>query len=270
MATLTAPAPLAAATRRAGLGGALRSEWTKIRSVRSTIWTLLALAVLSIGISGLSAWGRATHDTVAELQHADLIKQALGGTMLGQLIILVLGAMVITSEYATGMIHTSLTVQPRRMNVFLAKMLVFTGVALVFGLVISFIEFFVAGSIFSSHGVSLTLSQPGALRAVVGAGLYIAACGLLSFGIGALLRHTAAAITTGFGLLFVITVLSNFLPQSWQNDINPYLPMNAGGSVWATHIESGYLSSWVGFGVFMIYVAVAVIGGAAVFVRKDA
>jgi hypothetical protein len=168
------------------------------------------------------------------------------------------------------MIHTSLTVQPRRINVFLAKLLVFAGVALVVGEVISFISFGVAGSIFGSHGVTVSLSQPGALRAVVGAGLYLAGCGLLAFGLGALLRHTAAAITTGFGLLFVVTVLSNFLPTSWQNDINPYLPMNAGASVWYTHIDSGYLSSWVGFGVFMIYVVAAVLGGAVVFLTRDA
>src|SRR5262245_64161673 len=137
---------------RAGLGGTLRSEFTKIRSVRSTYWTLFAMVVITIGISALLSWGRiqdyASQPAVVQAQEALRIRSratefSMFGLILGQLVIAVLGALTITSEYSTGMIRTSLTVMPRRGTVFAAKAIVFTAVALAAGLVTSFGSYFI-------------------------------------------------------------------------------------------------------------------------------
>jgi ABC-type transport system involved in multi-copper enzyme maturation permease subunit len=269
MATMTSAAS-APVGGRAGLRGAVRSEWTKIRSVRSTVWTLLALTVLSIGVSSLSSFAEAGRDNPASAAQVDLVKMSLFGTVLGQLVIVVLGAMTITSEYATGMIRTSLSVQPRRLTLILAKAGVFSAVAFVVGEVISLVSFLIGESTYGARGIAFSLGQPGAARAVFGAGLYLTGCGLLAFGLGALLRHTAGAIVGAFGLLFIASELAKALPQSWQVNIVPYLPMDAGSDVWATRIPHLYLAPWAGFGVFMIYVAAALAGGLTVFLRRDA
>ncbi|HZP52660.1 ABC transporter permease subunit [Actinocrinis sp.] len=261
------------ASGRAGFGGALRSEWTKIRSVRSTMWTLGSATVVTIGISVLGNWGRANHGdaTAAQLAHEDLTQRSLFGIILGQLIMVVFGAMAITSEYSTGMIRTSLTAQPRRASVFWSKLLVVSAVAFVVGEVISFVSFLIDSSFWRAKGVDLTLSSPHAMQAVVGGGLYLAGSAILAFGLGAILRHTAGAITSGVGLLFVLTILVNFLPQSWQNHLDKWLPFNSGGQVWSTqHVPGTDLGAWTGFGVFLIYGIVAVALGGYVFRTRDA
>jgi ABC-2 type transport system permease protein len=184
----------------------------------------------------------------------------------------VLGALTITSEYATGMIRTSLTVQPRRGTLFAAKAVVFAVVSLVTGLVASFASFFIGQAILSSKHLNTTLSQPHVLRAVIGGGLFLAACGLLSFGLGAMLRHTAAAITASIGLLFVLTILVNFLPQSWQVHVDKWIPANAGSQVWTVVTDPGahMFSAWTGFGVFAAYAAIAVGAGFFLFRKRDA
>ena len=215
--TQIAPAaqrPLPPATGRAGFGDALRSEFTKIKSTRSTYWTLLALVVVCVGIGAMACAGTASHPQGVSPTNFDATQQSLAGLYVGQLVIAALGALTITSEYSTGMIRTSLSVQPRRGVVFAAKAVVFAAVTLVIGLITSFASFFVGQAILSSHHLSATLGEPNVLRAVIGGALFLTACGMLAYGLGAVLRHTAAAITAAIGLLFVLTVLVQFLPQS--------------------------------------------------------
>jgi ABC-type transport system involved in multi-copper enzyme maturation permease subunit len=270
---------LPAARGRAGFGGAVRSELTKIRSVRSTWWSLIALVVITVGISALFAFGHAQSFSQMPAfaqahQRAQFISQAtqtsLFGLILGQLVIAVLGALTITSEYSTGMIRTSLTVQPRRGVTYAAKAVVFGGVALVTGLVTSFASYFVGQAILSTHHVNSTLSQPGVLRAVIGGGLFLAVCGLLSYGLGAVLRHTAGAITAAIGLLFVLTILSGFLPSSWAVHVDKWIPFNAGGAIWENVSGASMFHPWTGFAVFCGYAAVALIAGLILFRRRDA
>jgi ABC-2 type transport system permease protein len=285
---------------RAGFGGALRSEFTKIRSVRSTYWTLLALVISCVGIGALFSWGQtqrlasissgttlrgrplppadvagAVARVSAEIR-SSAASISLFGLLIGQLIIVVLGALVITSEYSTGMIRTSLSTMPRRGTVFAAKGIVFGAVALVTGLVTSFLAFFVGQAILSTHHVNTTLGQPEVLRSVIGGGLFLTVCGLLSFGLGAILRHTAGAIATGIGLMFVLWILSGFLPgppSGWfgQQDIDKWIPFNAGSTIWE-HQANGLnpFSPWIGFAVFCCYAAVPLIGGLILFRRRDA
>ena len=226
------PAPARSAPAgRAGLGGALRSELTKIGSTRSTYWELLAVFVATAGFGALASWGTAQHPVGPGF---DPTQRSLAGLYISQLIIAVLGALTITSEYSTGMIRTSLGAQPRRGTMFAAKAIVLAAVALVTGLVTSFASFFPGQALMSGQHIGATLGQPGVLRAVIGGALFLTACGLLALGLGMILRHTAGAITAAIGLLFVLTVLVNFLPQSWQDHVNKWMPAIAGSGIWAT------------------------------------
>ena len=281
---------------RAGFAGTVRSEFTKIRSVRSTYWTLLALVLACVGIGALFSWGQTQRLTslrgghtlrgrnvppgvYAHLQaqiHAQAANISLFGLLFGQLVIIVLGTLAITSEYSTGMIRTSLTAMPRRLTVFSAKGVVFGLVALVVGEVISFLAFFTGQAILSSQHVSTTLGTPDVLRTVIGGGLFLSVVGLLSFGIGAMLRHTAGAIAAGISVMFVLWVLSQFLPgppSGWfgQTDLDKWIPFNAGSAIWE-HQANGLnpFSPWIGFAVFCCYAAAMIIGGLVVFLRRDA
>jgi ABC-2 type transport system permease protein len=259
-------------TGRASFADALRSEWTKIRSTRSTYWTLLALVVVCIGIGALASAGTASHPEGISRASFDATQQSLAGLYVGQLVIAALGALTITSEYSTGMIRTSLAVQPRRGVVFAAKAVVFAVVTLITGLITSFGSFFVGQAILSSHHLSATLGEPNVLRAVIGGALFLTACGMLAYGLGAILRHTAAAISAAIGLLFVLTVLVQFLPRSWQDGVDKWMPALAGSQVWATKVTPGahQFPAWGGFAVLAGWAAVAIVAGLVMFRTRDA
>jgi len=261
-------------TGRAGFADALRSEFTKIRSTRSTYWTLLALIVVCIGIGALSCAGTAANPKGISPAGFDGTQQSLAGLYVGQLVIAALGALTITSEYSTGMIRTSLAVQPRRGVVFAAKGVVFAVVTLVVGLITSFGSFFVGQAILSSgHAhLSATLGQPNVLRAVIGGALFLTACGMLAYGLGAVLRHTAAAISAAIGLLFVLTVLVQFLPHTWQNNVDKWMPALAGSQIWTTKATSGphMFPPWGGFAVLAGWAVAALIAGLVLFRTRDA
>jgi ABC-2 type transport system permease protein len=260
-------------TGRAGFADAVRSEFTKIRSTRSTYWTLLALVVVTVGIGALACAGTVSHPNGIDKASFDATQQSLAGLYVGQLVIAVLGALTITSEYSTGMIRTSLAVQPRRGTLFAAKALVFALVSLVTGLVACFGAFFIGQAILSSHHLNATLGDPNVLRAVVGGALFLTACGMLAYGLGALLRHTAGAITAAIGLLFVVSILVNFLPHSWQMDVDKWMPAIAGAQIWTTKASTGgptLFSAWPGFAVLAAYAVVAMVAGVVTFRTRDA
>src|SRR5580700_11554146 len=189
------------ASSRPGLPGALRSELTKILSVRSTYWTLLAQAVASIGWAVLFCAGTVSHGAG---RNFNATQASLAGQVaLGELIIVVLGALVITSEYSTGMIRTSLAVMPRRGVLYAAKAIVFAAVTLSVSLVASFADFFVGQAILASKHLNTTLAQPGVLRAVLLSAAIVAVFGLLAYGAGAIIRHSAGAITAILGVIFL-------------------------------------------------------------------
>ena len=266
MATTTTLLPsLPPATGRAGLRGAIASEFTKIRSVRSTYWTLAALLVVSIGIGAAITGGSA-----ANFSHNPANKAGFDATQtslaaffeIGQLIIAVIAALAITSEYSTGMIRTSLTAQPRRGRVYAAKAIVLTSLTLIVSLVTSFIAFFVGQALLSSSGVSaslfhsvtipqnanVTCPQQGAggggspsgckvafsgtdvispttvLLAIIGCALFVTLVAIIAFGIGAMVRHTAGAIAIAIAALFIIPVVEQALPNEWRWDIMRFLP----------------------------------------------
>src|SRR6185437_13383392 len=209
-----------AAGRHAGFAGLLRAEWTKIRSVRSTVWTLVIFVVVCIGFTALIAWltesnwfgPRAAARNLRVL--ADPVGFILGtGIGLGQLAIAVLGVLIITSEYSTGVIRASLLAVPRRLPVLAAKAVVFAVLLLVVTEIVAFCSFFVGSAILHAH-VPVVLGDPGVTRAVIGAGLYLTVLGLLALAIGTMITHTAQTADDllspwqGFGVLCIWTVLA--------------------------------------------------------------
>jgi ABC-2 type transport system permease protein len=279
MATITkAPgAPvLPPASGRAGLRGTISSEFTKIRSVRSTWWTLLVLVVISVGIGAAISAGVAanwSHTSASDRATFDATQISVAGLFfLGQLVIVVFGAIVLTAEYSTGMIRTSLTAMPRRVTLFAAKAIVFALVALVVTIVTAFVAFFLGQAILTSTHESATLSQPNVLRAVIGGALYVTLCGLFAFAAGAIFRHTAATITSVIGLLFVIPILAHLLPSNWYDDIARWLPSSTGDAI-SVVVGPGpdhLFSPWGQFAVFAIYTAVLLAVGGILFRKRDA
>jgi len=272
----SAPKVLPEPSGRAGLGGTLRSELTKIRSVRSTYWTLLVLLAVSIGIGAAICAGTAANwsqASPADRATFDATQVSVAGLFyLGQLVIVVLGAIVLTAEYSTGMIRTSLTAMPRRATMYIAKAAVFAVVALVVTLAAAFISFFLGQSLLASTHASATLSQPGVLRAVVGSALYVTLVGLFAFAAGAIFRHTAATITSIIGLLFVIPILAHLLPSSWYQDLARWLPDAAGRAISTTVSgqDPHLFSPWGQFAVFAVYTAILLVVGGILFRKRDA
>lgn len=252
----------------------LRSEWTKLWSLRSTRWTLLISFISMAGLGPLIAaiqmgrWNQLSpHDRLTY----DSINTAVGGYHLAQLAIGVLGVLVITGEYSTGMIRSSLMAVPHRLPVLWGKLIVYAAVTLVLMLVASLISFFAVQAIVTQHHVQHSIGYSGALRTVVGAALYMTILAVLCLGIGGILRNTAGGIATFVALLFVLPGISAILPTSLNNDISPYLPLNAGTTV-ASHTfdNSHHLAVWTGFALFCGYALVAMVGAAYSLVRRDA
>jgi ABC-2 type transport system permease protein len=257
---------------RVSFAGALRSEFTKIRSVRSTYWTLIAMFVVVVGFGALASFGATTHHPSGPSW--DPTRQSLVGLYIGQLLIGVLGVLAISSEYSTGMIRTTLTTNPRRGVMIAAKVVAFTAVAFVASLITSLAAFFLGQAIMSSHHISTTIGSPGVLRAVVGGALFLTACGVLAFGLGLLLRHTAAGIGSIVGLLFVVTVLVNFLPQAWQDHIDKWVPALAGGMLWQVAAQppgsTPMFGPWPSFAVLCGWAALALVPALLLFRKRDA
>ena len=275
MTTMTYAAPTAPAagqqTLRVTQPRVLLSEWTKFRSLRSTMWTLLTAVVLTIGIGALfSAVTANQYHTFSAADKASFnpITTSLNGILFSQLAIGVLGVLLISGEYSTGMIRSSLTAVPRRLPVLWAKLGVFAGVAFAVMLVTSFVSFFVGQALLSSHHLGVSISAPNALRDVIGAALYVTVAALTALALGALLRNTAAAISTFVAVFFVIPPLTHLLPASWTDHFVQYLPSNAGGVLYGGASGLAHpLAPWTGFGLLCAYAAV-LIGFAAWRLRR--
>jgi ABC-2 type transport system permease protein len=251
----------------------VRSEWTKLRSVRSTWWTILAYLVISLGLGALITWGNAAdHRNNTPNESFDGIGIALAAPIrLGVLAIVVLGALTITSEYSTGGIRTSLTAVPNRLRFWAAKVLVFGALSLVLGLVGCVGTYLIAQPIYASYDITATLSQAGATRAVFGGAAYIALCGLFGMGLGFVIRNSPGAITAAIGLLLVVPLLSFLLPGDIGRDVARYFTSNAGAQISIVNQEDDdFLGPWAGFAVFAIWALVPLVGGAALLRRRDA
>src|SRR5689334_7191735 len=276
MTTVAAPAAVRTPPRtgRVTQARVIRSEWTKLWSLRSTRWSLLAAFIAMAGLGPLVAavqMGRWTHLDPHERLTYTSLDPAVGGWHLAQLAIGVLGVLVISGEYSTGMIRSSFMAAPKRLPVLWAKMGVFAAVSFALMLVATVISFFAVQAIVTQRHLQHSLGDPGALRVVLGTALFLMVLGVLCVALGALVRNTAGGIALFVFLLFVLPGITAILPSSVADGITPYLPLNAGTTVASVRFDSSHhLSTWGGFALFAGYAAVAVILAAIVLRRRDA
>jgi ABC-2 type transport system permease protein len=249
----------------------IRSEFTKFRSLRSTLYTLLTAVALMIGIGALfSAVTASQYHTFGAAERATFnpVTTSLNGAIFAVVAFGVLGVLLMSGEYTTGMIRSSLTAVPRRLPVLWGKLAVFAGTIFSVSLVASFISFFTGQALLSGHHLGVAITAPGALRSVIGAALYVTVAGLIGVALGTLFRNTAAGIATFAGVFFVIPPLAGLLPASVSDHLAPYLPSNAGEVLWggAANVHDA-LSPWTGFALLCGY-AVVLIGAAAWRLRR--
>jgi ABC-2 type transport system permease protein len=251
----------------------LLAEWTKLRSLRSTWWTLAAMVVASIGLATLISATSASHFAGQNISYKadwDPTNESLAGTVFGQLAIAVFGVLAITGEFASGTIRSSIAAVPRRTRLLAAKAAVYGGVALVAGEAISLASFVIGQQIIAQHAPHASLGQPGVARAVVMAGVYLALISVIALGIGCLLRHTAGAIAAVVAILLVVPAITSALPESFQNSFGMFLPVQIGGASMGAVVRVPHaLSPWAGLGVLSLYAAVALAVAGWSLVRRD-
>jgi ABC-type transport system involved in multi-copper enzyme maturation permease subunit len=252
---------------------AIASEWTKLRSLRSTIYSLFATIAITIGLGALLSWAfvhRFDRLGVAERATFDATTHSLRGVFLAQLAIGVLGVLIISAEYTTGLIRPTFTTMPQRQTVLAAKVILFGAVSLVVATVSSFVAFAIGQSILSSKHLNVALSDPGVFRAVCGAAAYLVFIGLFGLGLGTILRRTAGAIATLFGFILVLPLLAQALPSPWNTDVSKLLPGEAGIAMFTVRPDADFLSPGKGALVCLIWLLSTYILATVLLSRRDA
>lgn len=251
---------------------ALHAEWIKLRSLRSTWYTLACLFLVGLGLTALSmsAAGQEYKDgTASERQTWDPTNLSLTTYIVAQLIIGVLGIMVVTSEYATGLIQTSLTATPRRHRVLAAKAVLATTIALVAGQTLMFASFLLGQALLTTQDVPYArLGDAGVLSAVAGGGLYLSAIALLAVGLGAIMRATAGALTTLVGIVFLIPAFAGLFP-SWLQGLIDFWPTQGAAAVLTTVPDPDYPHPWLNLGGMCLGVAAVLVCAFVLFRRRD-
>ncbi|SCK09878.1 ABC-2 family transporter protein [Streptomyces sp. WMMB 714] len=251
----------------------LVSEWVKLRTVRSTFFTLVAAAIAMTGLGPL--FSEITADrwpdlTAAERAAHEPVALSLVGYYLAQLAVCVLGVLVITGEYSTGMIRATLSAVPRRLPVLWAKAAVYGAVVFSLMAASSVTAFLISQNLLEPTGIATSLGEAGVTRVVLGNALYLTVLGLLSVGVGALVRNTAGGTTIIFGVLLVVPEIVKILPANWADTIGKYLPNTAGRSVAVLDPGPSAPAPWTGFAVLCLYAAVALGAAALTLKQRDA
>jgi ABC-2 type transport system permease protein len=274
----TAPALRSLPSGRYRFSGALRSEWTKIRTVRSTAWCVLATVVFGIGIGILASASEASrwrNGGVINTLLFDPTSVSLTGLLFGQLAIGVLGVLTMSAEYGSGSIRATLAAIPRRPVVLGAKAVVCGVVALVVSEAVSFSAFFVGQAIMAGSAPTATLSDHDVLRAVVGGGLFLTLLGLFALGLATIIRHTAGSIATFVAILLVLPLVDSAFPAKIGWPIGRYLPAEIGSAMTSTTLQgahANFLPSfpfWHGFALMCAYAVGALVIGGVLMVRRD-
>jgi ABC-2 type transport system permease protein len=278
-----APAPLPGATimpnGRVGPLGQLRSEWTKMRTVRSTMWTLVVTVLAVVGIGALATAVTAAHwrnGGLGDRFDFDPTARSLAGLFLGQIIIGVIGVLVMSAEYGTGTIRATLSAVPNRPLVLACKAVVFAVAAFVTSEVLTFAAFFLGQELLKGSTPYAKITDPGVLQAVIGAGLVLTVLGLFALGLATIIRHTAGALATYAGLLLVLPLILQAFPESVQHTLIRYMPLVIGENMASTRPDfrdfggAVLFAPWTGFAVLCLYALVALIVGGIVMARRDA
>jgi hypothetical protein len=244
----------------------VRCEVTKLWSVRSTWWALLATAVAMISLG-------AVFPATGPAAPSDPAAYGLSGFFQAQLGAAVFGALAITTEYASGSIRATLAATPQRLTVLSAKTIVVAATTTVVGIASAFVAFFIAAQVFAGNGVSLGLTDAGALRAVIGAGLYLAVLAMLALALGVLLRSSVGTIAVVVALMLLLPGIATALPADWQGVVVPYLPAEAGqaiiGHTRFAPAGGHLLAPWTGFGILCAYTAIVFAAAAITLSRRD-
>lgn len=259
---------------------ALHAEWTKLRTVPSTWWLLLAAAVLTVALSAVATGSVDTgHCASPAACNEDVVRLSLTGVWIGQAAVAVLGALAMSAEYGTGTIRTTLAAMPRRAEVMAAKAAVVTGWALVagasavLGSLLAGRLLLPGGGFTAVHGYPpLSLADGPTLRAAVGSVLYLALTALIGLGVAAVVRDTAGAVTAVLGLLYGLPLLARLIgSERWAERIDRYSPATAGMAVQATrNLDRLPIGPWPGLAVLAAWAAAALGAGALVFRTRDA
>lgn len=262
---------------RQGPARAVHAEWTKLRSVRSSAWAVLAIVGLTVLLSALIAASSHTNATQAEQGDDDLVRNSLGGVFLGQIAVVAFAVLAMTSEYSTRLIRTTFAANPRRGETLLAKGLIVSVVVFATGLVASVTSFLVGQSVLRGNGYvapaypPATLTDGPALRAVVGTALFLTALSLLGLGVGAIVRHTAGALSVVLALLFVPLMVTPLLPKDWQDRVYESTPV-AGLAVQSTveRADNPPIGPGAGLAVTFTWAAAALLVGYVLLKHRDA
>ena len=263
----------ASPTLRTVLVAVMRSEWTKLRTVRSTVWALVLTVVSMLGLAALLAGlsvSRWDHRSAVDAARFDPLLYCFGGINLAQLSVGVLGVMVMTSEYGTGMIKLTVSATPQRPLLLIAKIATFSCVVSVISLGSCFASFFIGQYFFARKHADVAITDPHVLRAVLGAALYLVVVGAVGVGVGAILRHTAAAVAVLFAVLLVIPGLVSLLPSPWNDTVIKYLPASAGAAMAATTSVPTQLAPGTGIAVLMAYTAAVLVAAGLLLRHRDA
>jgi hypothetical protein len=262
--------------RRVRVSSVLAAEWIKMRSVRSTGWSVFAMTLITLGVAiivGITVTNRWSTFSLEDRLTFDPTGVSLRGLLFSQLVIGVLGVLVISAEYGTVTIRATLSAVPHRPLVLACKAAVFAALALVVGEVLSFGAFLAGQALLSSPAPHAALSEPGVLRAVVGGGLLIPIFGLFALGLGAIVRHTAGAITAYVGAILVVPLIVEALPSSISRPVIKFMPFaitNSMTSIRHTFDFGPTLSPWTGFAIMSAYALAALLIGGWLMVRRDA
>ena len=257
------------------LGAAVVSEWTKLRSVRSTVWALILTSGFTIGLGALFCWAYLNRrqergDGAIRGLFFDPAAHSLRGVVLAQLAIGVLGVLVMSSEYTTGMIRTSLAAVPGRKTLLVAKTIVLGVTSLVVSMISVFIAFGIGQAILGRDHLGTSLVAPGVLRAVLGAGLYLIMIALFGLSIGTVVRRTPGAIATLFGIVLILPLLAQALPAPWDTRIARLAPLNAGQAMFSVRYDPDLLTPTKGLLVFLAWIVAAYVLALVLLSRRDA
>jgi ABC-2 type transport system permease protein len=262
-------------TRLPAARGALAAEWIKLRSVRSTYLALAAAALAAVALGYLITHYMANTTNWATMSPQakatwDPVSYSLAGFAIAQLAFGVLGVLAISSEHSTGLIRTTYAATPRRRAVLGAKAAVTGAVTLAAGELIAFAAFYTGQWALSAKHLNVTLSDPGVLRGVLAAGLYLAVITLVGLGLGAIIHHTAGATAALFGLVFLIPQVIHMMPAPWDTRIGKYMLDNVGQQMTALHGAPGYFSPATSLIICLAYALVALGAAAILLTRRDA
>jgi ABC-2 type transport system permease protein len=250
--------------------GILNSEWIKFRTLRSSWFTLAGATAVMIVFGAIFGYSTSTANWAKLGADSRAATGSLGGYQIAQLLIGVLGVLLVTGEYATGMIRSTFAAVPRRLPVLAAKSSVFATISVVAMVVASFAAYFLAQAFLSSHGHGSSLSDPGALRSVAGVGVYLALIGALGGALGWIVRSTAGGISALVGIMLILPAVVGLLPSGIGDALTKYLPSEAGGAFITAAHNAGTLSPWTGLGVLILWVAAAFATAKVLIGRRDA